>query len=266
MVDRFGRSITYLRISVTDRCNLRCRYCMPAEGVPFLSHDKILSYEMIVSVARAAVDVGVSKIRLTGGEPLVRRDIESLVGMLAQIDGVEELAMTTNGILLAHHAQQLADAGLQRVNVSLDATDPDHYRHITRVGDVSMVFEGIAAAKRAGLTPIKINCVVKDSADEPDARDVTRFAEENGLQIRYIKEMDFETGTFSIVQGGSGGDCEHCNRLRLSSDGLIRPCLFSEIGFSVRELGAVQALEQAVINKPESGMPCHNNRMNGIGG
>jgi len=266
MVDRFGRSITYLRISVTDRCNLRCHYCMPAGGVKLLRHEDILSFEEIAEVARAAVGMGMTKLRVTGGEPLVRRDIDVLVAMLSAIDGVKDLAMSTNGVFLADHARALADAGLHRVNVSLDAINPDHYSEITGGGDVTRVMAGIKAARDTGLEPIKLNCVVKESSSEADAQDVARFAKENGLQVRFIRQMVFKTGTFSVVDGGSGGDCERCNRLRLSSDGLVRPCLFSDIGFDVRELGVKRALEEAVRGKPEAGMPCSHDWIRGIGG
>ena len=150
MIDSYGRQIDYLRISVTDRCNLRCTYCMPAEGVPLVCRREILSYEEITGVARAAAAIGITKIRLTGGEPLVRRDLVRLVEMLAVIDGIRDLAMTTNGILLPHHARTLAAAGLNRVNISLDATNPHRFTEITRGGDVRQVFAGIEAAQWSG--------------------------------------------------------------------------------------------------------------------
>ena len=266
MVDSFGREITHLRISVTDRCNLRCRYCVPPEGVELLPREDILSFDEIVEVARAAVGMGVTKLRVTGGEPLVRRNIETLVRDLAAMDGVEDLAMTTNGTLLAEHAANLASAGLRRVNVSLDAVRPDRYREITRGGDVDLVLRGIEAAHDAGLWPIKLNCVVQDSSSEPDAREVARFAQERGLEARFIRRMDFKTGRFSPVEGGAGGNCGRCNRLRLSSDGVIRPCLFSDIHFNVRELGAAEALRQAISAKPEAGGVCSHDWIRGIGG
>src|SRR3990172_5910297 len=166
MIDRFGRAIDYLRISVTDRCNLRCRYCMPPEGVPLLQPKDILSFEEIAEVARSAVGLGVTKIRLTGGEPLVRRGIEVLVRMLAAIDGVADLAMTTNGLLLDQHAAALAAAGLRRVNVSLDAIDPQRYAAVTRGGDVHRVLAGINAARQAGLNPVKLNCVLSSEGHD----------------------------------------------------------------------------------------------------
>lgn len=266
MKDRFGREINYLRVSVTDRCNLRCRYCTPAEGVTLLPQDKILSYEEILDVVVEAAALGVTKVRLTGGEPLVRRDIVRLVQMLAGVEGIKDLCMSTNGILLQEYSQPLADAGLQRVNVSLDAISPPRYRYITRGGDVSQVLAGIGAAREAGLEPVKLNCVVEDSADEPDARAVARFGEQNDLPVRFIPRMDLQEGTFSTIIGGTGGECDTCNRLRLSADGFIRPCLFSDLAYSVRKLGAAQALKTTVRNKPRRGTDCEDCYMRRIGG
>jgi len=251
--DRFERSIDYLRISVTDKCNLRCVYCMPADGVPLMQHEDMLSFEEIVETAQAAVAMGVVKLRVTGGEPLVRRGIVRLVSMLARVDGVRDYAMTTNGILLPVFAEELAAAGLHRVNVSLDAVDPARYAEITRGGDVRQVFAGIAAAREAGLSPIKLNCVVQQSPDEPDAQAVLAYGRAEGLEVRFIRRMSLAQGSFSVVIGGTGGDCAHCNRLRLTCNGFVRPCLFNDMGFSVRELGAEAALRRAVEAKPACG-------------
>ena len=253
MFDSFDRRIDYLRVSVTDKCNLRCVYCMPEEGVPALRHEDVLSFEEIRDVVQTAVAMGVTKVRVTGGEPLVRRDVVTLVGLLAGIDGIRDYAMSTNGILLADHAQRLAEAGLRRVNVSLDAVDPERYAAITRGGDVRRVLAGIDAALAAGLRPVKINCVVRGSPDEADAQAVTKYAAPLGLEVRYIRRMNLSAGDFSVVIGGAGGDCPRCNRLRLTCDGTVRPCLFSDLGFSVRELGAREAIERAVAAKPASG-------------
>jgi len=266
MKDRFGRSITYLRVSVTDRCNLRCWYCMLPEGIEPARRSEILSFEEMVEVVEAAVGLGVRKVRLTGGEPLVRRGITSLVRMLARLPGIEDLGMTTNGILLAEHAAGLAAAGLHRVNVSLDAVRADRYAELTGGGDVRRVFEGIEAAQRAGLTPVKLNCVVRESSDEPDAREVARFAREHGLIVRFIRVMDPASGAFWPVEPGGGGDCPRCNRLRLTSKGVVRPCLLSDIGFSVRELGVEAALRRAVLAKPQAGGPCRRNWIRVAGG
>jgi cyclic pyranopterin phosphate synthase len=266
MIDRFGRKIDYLRISVTDRCNLRCRYCMPPRGVQLLRHEDILSFEEITDVAQCAVGFGVTKIRLTGGEPLVRRGIETLVGLLADIKGLADLAMTTNGLLLSKYARALANAGLRRVNVSLDAIDPDSYAAITRGGDVKQVLAGIEAARLAGLNPVKINCVVGPDDEGRNAKDVAEYAEKEGLEVRFIQQMNLAAGSFHVIEGGSGGNCPICNRLRLTSDGQIRPCLFSDQSFSVRRLGAAEAIMQAVANKPQAGSACSNRPIHTIGG
>ena len=257
MFDQFERSINYLRISVTDKCNLRCVYCMPAGGVPPMRHGDVLSFEEIVDVARTAVEMGVTKVRVTGGEPLVRRNIVALVSMLAGIDGIRDYAMTTNGIRLSEFAADLAAVGLQRVNVSLDAVEPGRYAELTRGGDVREALAGIAAARAAGLSPVKLNCVVQESPEEPDARAVLAFGQAEGLEVRFIRRMNLSQGIFSVVIGGTGGDCARCNRLRLSCNGLVRPCLFSDLGFSVRELGPRGAIRRAVEAKPACGGTSH---------
>jgi cyclic pyranopterin phosphate synthase len=266
MIDNYARKINYLRISVTDRCNLRCCYCMPQEGIKLLKHSDILSFEEIVEVTKTAVAMGITKVRLTGGEPLVRHGILNLVQAIGMIKGIEDFAMTTNGILLAQYAQALADAGLKRVNISLDTIDADRYRQLTRCGDIEHVFTGIEAAQKAGLSPVKLNCVVGQFSRESDAQAVKEFGKSNDLEVRIIRQMFFETGCFSVVQGGTGGDCARCNRLRLSSNGRIRPCLFSDISFNTRLLGPRQAIQQAVAEKPKAGGPCTHNLMHQIGG
>jgi cyclic pyranopterin phosphate synthase len=266
MKDQFGRDITYLRVSVTDRCNLRCRYCTPGGGIPLLPKSEILSYEQISDFVRVAVQMGITKVRLTGGEPLVRRGLPYLVEMLSQIQGIRDLPLSTNGTLLADMADELAEAGLHRVNVSLDTMSPERYRHITRGGDIERVFAGIEGARTAGLEPVKLNCVVEENPDEPDARAVAAFAQAEGLQARFIRRMRPREGSFSVVKGGTGGDCAHCNRLRLSADGNIRPCLFSDESHSVHELGARRAIERAIANKPQRGGECEYNWIRRIGG
>jgi cyclic pyranopterin phosphate synthase len=239
---------------------------MPPEGVPLIRHEDILTFEEIAEVARAAAPLGVSKFRLTGGEPLVRRDVAGLGKMLAAIEGVRDLAMPTNGTLLGAHAQSLAAAGLRRVNISLDAVDAARYAAITHGGDVRQVLAGIDAARQAGLAPIRLNCVVEADSAEPDAQDVAALAAASGLEVRFIRRMNLSEGTFSVVERGLGGDCPRCNRLRLSSDGRIRPCLLSNLYFSVRELGAAEALARAVAAKPRAGSACTDLSMNAIGG
>lgn len=266
LTDRCNRIINYLRISVTDRCNLRCTYCMPESGIIILKHEDILSFEEIENVTRCAVRLGIDKIRITGGEPLVRKDITILVKKIAGIEGITDLSMTTNGQLLEQFAQSLADSGLKRINISLDTCDPDRYREITRGGDIRNVVKGIVAAQKAGLYPLKLNCVVRKDSDEPDAQGVKQFAEKMGLEVRFIHLMDLHKGTFSVVEGGSGGDCSTCNRLRLTADGYIMPCLFSDKKYSVKELGCEQAILKAVNLKPDSGQQNNNSEFYNIGG
>lgn len=266
MYDPFNRNISYLRISVTDKCNLRCRYCMPEEGVVHLEHKEILSFEEIVEVAEYAVAMGVFKVRLTGGEPLVRNGVVELVRMIANIPGVTDLSMTTNGVLLSRFAQELKDAGLMRVNISLDTLDPEHYNFITRGGNIEDVFRGIEAAKRVGLIPIKLNAVVKGHSRTPEADALRKFAAENDLEVRFIKQMSLEEGSFSVVEGGEGGDCQFCTRLRLTANGIVKPCLFNDLGYNVRELGAREALYSAIRNKPECGTQNSSGEFYSIGG
>ena len=266
MYDRYNRNIHYLRISVTDRCNLRCKYCMPEKGIKSLKHKDILSYEEITSFTKTAVRNGIDKVRITGGEPLTRKNITYLIQLLADIDGIRDLSLTTNGILLSEFAKPMKDAGLKRVNVSLDTVDPDRYMDITRGGDFHRVMQGIDAAEMAGLLPIKINCVVNKSSDEPDALGVKAFCESRKFTVRFIHRMNLETGEFAPVEGGTGGDCKFCDKLRLSSDGNLRPCLFNDLSFNVRELGAEKAIQMAIEAKPECGTKSVQNRFNVIGG
>src|SRR5512140_3815964 len=266
MYDRYNRNIHYLRISVTDRCNLRCQYCMPENGIKPLRHEDILSLEEIVSFTKIAVEKGIDKVRITGGEPLVRKNIVYLIQLLANIDGIKDLSLTTNGILLGEFATPLKDAGLNRVNISLDTVDPDRYAEITRGGDFHRVIQGISAAEKAGLFPIKINCVVNKSSTEPDAVGVKAFCNRRKCNVRFIHQMNLEAGEYAPVEGGTGGDCKICNKLRLSSDGNLRPCLFNDLSFNVRKLGYEKAIRMAIDAKPECGTRSVQNRFNVIGG
>lgn len=266
MLDRYNRNINYLRISVTDRCNLRCTYCMPESGIQLLKHADILTFDEITNFTRVAVDNGVTKVRITGGEPLVRKGITALVRMISDIPGINDLSMTTNGVLLKQFARELKSSGLHRVNISLDTIDPEKFREITRTGNINDVFEGIKAAKSAGLHPVKINCVVKESKEEEEAKAVTRFCEENDLEIRYISQMDLINGHFSMVDGGTGGDCQACNRLRLTANGRLKPCLFNNIEFDIRELGFEEAIKKAIRLKPECGSMNDTGAFYNIGG
>jgi len=264
--DRFNRQIDYLRISVTDRCNLRCRYCMPEEGIKLLRHQDILSYDEITDFTGIAVKNGIRKVRITGGEPLVRKGIVTLVGMISEINRIEDLSMTTNGVLLKNFAKDLKMAGLHRINISLDTIDPARFEYITRGGKIDEVLEGIDAAKKAGIVPVKINCVIRESKDEEDAVGVTEFCIKNNLEIRYIRQMDLVKGHFSTVVGGTGGNCILCNRLRLTANGKLRPCLFNNIEFDIRDLGYEEALLKAVDLKPECGSNNLTGEFYNIGG
>ena len=193
LTDTYGRIHDNLRISVTDRCNIRCFYCMPESGVKFVPKPEILSFEEIERFARVAVEAGVRKIRLTGGEPLLRKDLPRLVEKLAAIPGVEDIALTTNGVLLADQAGALHAAGLRRINVHLDTLDRERFRQITRRDDFDAVMRGIAEAQRVGLGPIKINAVAVKNLVEPDIVPLARFGRENGIEIRYIEFMPLDS-------------------------------------------------------------------------
>jgi GTP 3',8-cyclase len=192
LIDTYGRVHTNLRISVTDRCNVRCFYCMPEEGVKFVPRGEILAFEEIERIARIAVGLGIDKIRVTGGEPLVRKDLPVLVARLNSIPGLRDLALTTNGVQLAELAKPLYEAGLRRINVHLDTLDRARFLQITRRDDLDKVLAGIAAAQRLGFGPIKLNAVAVKNLVEPDIVPLTRFARENGFEARFIEFMPLD--------------------------------------------------------------------------
>jgi cyclic pyranopterin phosphate synthase len=283
-LDAYNRPISYLRISVTDRCNLRCVYCMPPQGVPKRPHEDILRYEEIETVVRAAAELGITKVRLTGGEPLVRPGVADLVRILARVEGIDDLSMTTNGILLGDYARALAQAGLHRVNVSLDTLRPERFRRITRCGELDDVLAGIEAAHAAGLEPIKINTVVVRGVNNDEVVDFARKTVEPGWHVRFIELMpigsggainaDWQSqvvtadeirqriesamgalqpakvlpgggparyyrlpkarGTIGFITPISEHFCTRCNRLRLTADGHLRPCLLSDYEIDLR--------------------------------
>jgi cyclic pyranopterin phosphate synthase len=301
--DSFQRPINYLRISVTDRCNLRCVYCMPAEGVSLMSHNDILSYEEIYTVVKAAAEMGINKVRLTGGEPLVRAGLSELVRMLASIDTIDDISLTTNGTLLSHHAAELKKAGLQRVNISLDTLKPDRFNYITRCGNLADTLEGIEVARAVGLNPVKINVVVMAGINDDELTDFATKTVNEGWHVRFIELMPLNgdelvtsrlvsvsdmrrrieslgklepflvsvgngpakyfrlpdaTGTIGFITPVTEHFCYHCNRLRLTADGKLRPCLLSEEEIDLREhlrRGASAAelkklIEEAIARKP----------------
>jgi len=273
LIDRYGRVHTDLRISVTDRCNIRCCYCMPAEGVEFRSQAEILSYEEIERFVRVAAGLGIRKLRLTGGEPLVRKGVVRLVEMLAPLPGIQELAMTTNGILLEEYAEALKAAGLNRLNISLDTLDREKFIQIARRDELPRVLEGIAAARRAGFGNIKLNALAIRGLSEDDVVPLAAYARKHGFQLRFIEFMPpgghdrwsrdrvlpgeeildilsagigpLEAaspdgsgappteyrfldggGRVGVIPSVSQPFCERCDRLRLTSDGKLRNCLF----------------------------------------
>ena len=267
MKDRYGRTIKYLRLSVTDLCNCRCVYCMGENGVPRLPHSAILSFEEIEEIVRAAVSLGVTKVRLTGGEPLVRRGIDELVRRLRGLEGVEELAMTTNGARLAEYAEALKEAGLDRLNVSLDTLDPEKFRRITRIGELRDTLDGLDAARRAGFERIKLNTVLMGGVNDDEIAEIAALAKDGAFDVRFIELMpigectDWDRrrflpaervleylpkgervpsdgvaelwrpagfrGTVGLIRPLSHRFCADCDRIRVTADGCLKPCLHS---------------------------------------
>jgi len=268
MYDSYNRKIDYLRVSVTDRCNLRCAYCMPEAGIQLKRHSDILSYERIVQVASAAAGVGIHKIRLTGGEPLVRKNIAFLVRALKAVPGIREVSMTTNGTLLDLLAADLKLSGLDRLNISLDTLSPEKYRQITRNGDISRVMAGIRAAEASGFSGIKINMVLIPGFNQDDVEPMQGFCRQNGLQLQRIHHYslhDLHAGR-SGLEAERPLSCSSCNRLRLTADGKLKPCLFHDREFAVDFSDIRASLEQAVRAKPPRGVACTNRGNWQIGG
>lgn len=268
LTDTYGRSITYLRISVTDRCNFRCTYCMPPHGVPLKPHDQIMRYEDIHRLARAAAALGITKVRITGGEPLIRRNIEFLVKLIAETPDVNEVCMTTNGSLLTRgKALALKQAGLTRVNISLDSLDRASFSRITRTGKIDHVMSGIHAALDAGLTPVKINMVVFEDTTRQEIHDMRVFCEESGLSMQTIALFSlFDRKTSDSVVYDRPPRCSACNRIRLTADGHLKPCLFSDEEFPVNLSDPAASIRAAILAKPENGVSCRSRHMSQIGG
>jgi len=209
MIDKYNRDINYLRVSITDRCNLRCTYCMPKEGLSTIGHDDILRYEEILRIVAASVKVGIAKVRVTGGEPLVRRGVVDFIRSLGSIGGIDDISLTTNGILLEACAQPLFTAGIKRINISLDSLDAAKYAGITRGGDLQAVLRGIAAAHRAGYSPIKINTVTIKGFNDDEILDFARHTIDMPYQVRFIELMPL-------------GEAGACNDGRYLSNELVR--------------------------------------------
>ncbi len=266
MRDSFNREIMYLRISVTDKCNLRCTYCMPPEGVPVLDHADLLSFEEITAIVRAATGLGFRKFRLTGGEPLVRRGITELVRMLKGIREVETLGMTTNGILLPRYAAGLKEAGLDSLNISLDTLDPALYAKITRCGKLEDALEGVQAAKKAGFDRIKINMVVGKETAGGELEAMGEFCRANGLLLQRIRQYSLLESKSDEMQYERPPACGACNRIRLTADGYLKSCLHSDEELKVDMDDIEGSLMAAVRSKPVNGFSHTTRPMNKIGG
>ena len=289
LTDDFGRQITYLRISVTDRCNLRCVYCMPESGIPLLNHNEVISYEDILRLTGILSKHGVNKIRITGGEPLVRKGLTCLIENMSRIKGIEDISMTTNGILLEKYASELYNAGLKRINISLDSLKEERFCKITRTGSLKDVLTGIKLAKKTGFKPVKINTVLIRGINDDEIIDFVNFAKEFELNLRFIEYMPIggniaeavlskeieekirsEFDDFSLMTGNQAEDnaynadvysgvsrsfgfkdgkavigfisplsehfCGNCNRLRLTASGNLRPCLFYDNEYNIKDI------------------------------
>jgi cyclic pyranopterin phosphate synthase len=265
MYDSYNRSIDYLRISVTDKCNLRCRYCLPEEGVPQRQHEDFLRHEQIVEVVRAAVGLGLTKIRLTGGEPLVKRGIVELAGMIRAVPGVKHLAMTTNGTLLARYAAGLRRAGLDSLNVSLDTLDAERYRHLTRGGRIEEVLEGIDVALREGF-PVKINMVVLEDTSKGEIERLRAFCRDKGLELQLINHFDLREAKSERYLFDRPPKCTTCNKIRLLADGQLKPCLHSDQEIALDPADIEGSLRRTIEAKPKNGCACTNRSMAQIGG
>ena len=268
MLDRYNRRINYLRISVTDRCDLRCVYCVPQKCFVQKKREDILSYEQIEEFVKEAAKLGITKVRLTGGEPLMRRGIDNLVGSLSRIKGVNELCMTTNGTHLSEMAGKLKRNGLDRVNISIDSLDPNRYKEITGGGELKNVLEGVNATLDAGLTPIKINMVILETTTEAEVQRMKKFCEEKGLRLQKIMQFSlYDRHDLRMrFHAERPPECAYCNRLRLTADGFLKPCLFSEDEIKVYCDDIRGTILDAVAAKPEAGSSCRNRLMHEIGG
>ena len=294
MIDRFGRPITYLRISVTELCNLRCRYCMPEEGVCKKSHFDMMTEDETILAVEAAASLGITKLRITGGEPLVKRNILSICRRAAAVAGIEEVCLTTNGILLPRLAKDLREAGVSRLNLSLDTLDPEKYAYITRIGSLDDFRAGLDAALKAGFEKLKINAVLIGGFNDDEIVPLAELTKQYPVDVRFIELMpmydsgDFDRkafvpytkvleqlpeaaeiepdggvaklyrlpgaqGSIGLISPVSAHFCGSCNRLRLTADGKLKPCLHSAEEYALKGLdfdGMKAVMEQAIRNKP----------------
>ncbi len=303
MIDQFGRRVEYVRVSVTDKCNLRCVYCMPLEGLDWLKRESLLSYEEIASVLRTMAGMGLQKVRITGGEPLVRKDLPRLVDMVAAIPGIVDISLSTNAVLLGDQAQALRDAGVRRVNVSLDSLQEERVDAIARrPGSFGRIMEGLEAAEAVGFDPIKINVVLIGGQNDDEIEDFALITRDRPWHVRFIELMPTGSnldlsadnfvscqealarirrmgsiepvdgpagngpatyfrfpgaaGTVGVITPMSHNYCDRCNRMRLTADGQLRPCLFGSIQTNLRDplrAGAdlVPLIEETLQIKPE---------------
>ena len=295
MIDQFGRDITYMRLSVTDKCNLRCRYCMPAEGVCLKEHKEMLTEDEMITAVEAAAALGVKKLRITGGEPLVKRNIVSICRRAAMVEGIEEVCLTTNGIFLPKLAEPLKAAGVKRINLSLDTLNPEKYAYITRIGTLDGFMKGLHAALDAGFEKVKINAVLIGGFNDDEIIPLAELTQKYPVDMRFIEMMpmydsgDFKEASFvpytkvlealpdAVPVESDGGVaklyrlpgalgnvglisplnahfCGTCNRIRLTADGKIKPCLHSNVEYSLKGMdyeGMKAELEKAIWNKPQ---------------
>ena len=294
MIDRLGRDITYLRISVTDKCNLRCRYCMPEDGVCKKSHMDMMTEDEIIMAVEAAAELGIRKVRITGGEPLVKKNIVSICRRTAEVKGINEVCLTTNGILLPQLAKDLKAAGVKRINLSLDTLDEEKYAHITRVGKLADFMAGLEAALEAGFEKVKINAVLIGGFNDDEIVPLAELTRKHPVDVRFIELMPmYDSGEFGVdayipytkvleqlpdavpvahdggvaklyhLPGAKGNIglispvsahfCGQCNRIRLTADGKLKPCLHAADEYSLKGLDAAgmkEVLQQAIWNKP----------------
>lgn len=308
LIDSFGRVHTYLRISVTDRCNLRCRYCMPLDGLQWKQKDELLSFEEIEKLTKILAAMGINKVRLTGGEPLMRQELVKLVAKLKAIPGIETLAMTTNATMLARQADDLKSAGMNALNISLDSFKRQRFNEITRLDCFDQVMQGIDSALQTGFDSLKINMVVMSGINDDEVLDFAQFAQDHDVNVRFIEFMPFkdnhwqldkvvtfaqikerlekhfvltpqlteasavakdfklnQAGSVSFITSMSESFCGTCNRLRLTSDGSMKSCLFfpAEINLrdALRQNSSEETLKGMILScleaKPEAHPPAH---------
>lgn len=294
MIDKLGRNITYLRISVTDKCNLRCRYCMPADGVCKKEHTDMLTEDEVIQAVEVAADLGIHKIRITGGEPLVKKNIVSICRRTAAVEGIREVCLTTNGLMLPQLAKPLREAGVTRLNLSMDTLQPEKYAYITRIGKLEAFQAGLDAALEAGFEKVKINSVLIGGFNDDEIESLAKLTLQYPIDMRFIELMPmYDSGDFSEkayvpysrvleklpqleempkdggvaklyrLPGGKGNIglisplnahfCGECNRLRLTADGKLKPCLHSDAEYSIKGLSRADmkaVMEKAIWEKP----------------